>query len=92
MLFQIACTSIYLVLAIWYYCGMRSYQDAAIPIQKFILGTIVLGLLMHALKSVDFVYWNQIGMRSEVLMYIGKFTFRCEKLHAMLAYNLNDPV
>ena len=74
MLFLCACSGIYLVLAIWYFCGMRSYQDSAIPIQKFILGSIVLGFLMHVLKSVDFVLWNQTGLRSEVLMYVGKFT------------------
>ena len=72
MFFMFATSAIYLVLGIWYFCGMRSYQDAAIPIQKYILGAIIIGFLAYFLKSIDFLYWNITGVRSNVVMYFGK--------------------
>jgi len=71
MFFLGATSAIYLVIMVWYICGMERYQDAAIPIQKYILGTIILGFLAHFFKSIDFLAWNMMGTRSNVVMYIG---------------------
>jgi len=48
-----AATAIFLVLGLWYYCGMRMFQEAAIPIQKFILASIILGFLGTAFLAID---------------------------------------
>lgn len=72
MFFLGATSAIYLVMMVWYYYGMKSYQDAAIPIQKYILATIFIGFLAHSFKSIDFLYWNIKGTRSNAVMYIGK--------------------
>lgn len=72
MLFYGALTGFYLVLAVWYYCGMRMYQDAAIPIQKYILATIVIGFLEVMFRTADFAIWNNEGLRSSGIMYTGQ--------------------
>ena len=72
MIFMGATSAVYLVLAVWYFWGMRSYQEAAIPIQKFILATTIIGFLAHCFKAADFLAWNMTGLRSDVVMYIGK--------------------
>jgi len=70
MFFFGAATAIYLVLMLWYYYGMKMFQQGAVPIQKYILGTIVLGFLATAFQGVDLLYWNIEGTRSDVVMYI----------------------
>lgn len=72
MFFFGAATAIYLVLMLWYYYGMKMFQEGAVPIQKYILGTIVLGFLATAFQGVDLLFWNIEGTRSDVVMYIGK--------------------
>jgi Lung seven transmembrane receptor len=72
MLFYGALTVFYFVLAVWYYCGMRIYQDAAIPIQKYILATMILGFLEVLFRTTDFVIWNEQGLRSGGVMYTGQ--------------------
>lgn len=72
MFFYGATTAIYLVLGLWYYSGMRMFQEAAIPIQKYFLGTIVLGFLATAFQGINLLYWNMVGFRSPVVMWIGK--------------------
>eukprot|EP00531_Pseudo-nitzschia_arenysensis_P006341 CAMPEP_0116144828 /NCGR_PEP_ID=MMETSP0329-20121206/16235_1 /TAXON_ID=697910 /ORGANISM="Pseudo-nitzschia arenysensis, Strain B593" /LENGTH=808 /DNA_ID=CAMNT_0003640327 /DNA_START=108 /DNA_END=2534 /DNA_ORIENTATION=- len=71
MLFLDAMSAVYLVLGVWYFYGMKTYQDGAIPIQRYILATIILGFLAHSFKSIDFVYWNIEGTRSNYVMYTG---------------------
>lgn len=73
MFFYVALTIVYLILVLWYYCGMKMYQDAAIPIQKFILATIMLGLLEFFFRSLDLGTWNMDGLRSTVFVWIGTF-------------------
>ena len=68
-----AATAIFLVLGLWYYIGMRMFQEAAIPIQKYILASIILGFLGTAFFAIDLLFWNINGTRSVVVMYIGKF-------------------
>ncbi len=74
MFFYSALTIVYLILVLWYYCGMRMYQDAAIPIQKFILTTIVLGLLEFFFRSLDLGTWNVDGLRSKFIVWLGTST------------------
>jgi hypothetical protein len=69
MFFYGILTAIYVALALWYYCGMKIFQDAAIPIQKYILATIIIGLLEVLFRTTDFVLWNYEGMRSDGIMY-----------------------
>ncbi|KAG7361464.1 seven transmembrane receptor [Nitzschia inconspicua] len=69
MLFYGALTAFYFFLALWYYCGMRIYQDTAIPIQKYILATMVVGFLEVLFRTADFASWNSNGLRSDVVMY-----------------------
>ena len=72
MLFYGALTAFYFVLALWYYFGMRIYQDAAIPIQKYILATMIVGFLEVLCRTTDFVIWNEQGLRSNGVMYTGQ--------------------
>ena len=64
---------IYLVLFIGYGCGMRAYQDSAIPIQRYIIGTIGLGLIETFFLTVDLVVLNQSGSQSMFVVYAGKY-------------------
>jgi hypothetical protein len=65
MFFYVALTLVYLLLVLWYYCGMRMFQDAAIPIQKFILATIILGTFELFFRSLDLGLWNLDGLRND---------------------------
>jgi len=65
-----ASTAIFFVLGLWYHCGMRMFQEAAIPIQKYILSSIILGFLGTAFLAIDLLFWNITGTRSPVVMYI----------------------
>jgi len=69
MLYYGAMTAVYLVIALWYYCGMKTFQEGAIPIQKYILGTIVLGFLATAFQGIDLLTWNITGTRNPPVMY-----------------------
>jgi hypothetical protein len=72
MFFYAILTAIYFVLVLWYWCGMKMYQDAAIPIQKFIITTMILGLLELTLRTLDLRLWNLKGVRSDGLVYACK--------------------
>jgi len=63
-------TAVYFILGLWYYCGMKFFQEAAIPIQKYFLGTIILGFLATAFEGINLFLWNIHGMRSPAVMYI----------------------
>ena len=70
---------VYLVLFIGYGCGMRIYQDSAIPIQRYIIGTIGLGLIESFFLTVDLIIFNQAGVQSDFVVYAGKYR-RSDKL------------
>ena len=72
MFFYAALTAIYFVLGLWYYCGMKMFQENAIPIQKFILATIILGFLETSFGGMNLFIWNVTGLRSAFVMYTGK--------------------
>jgi Lung seven transmembrane receptor len=89
MLFYGALTVFYFFLVVWYYCGMRVYQDASIPIQKYILGTMLLGLFEVLLRTTDLVIWNDNGLRNNGVMYTGQ-SFLSEVFLPVLCTNLNS--
>lgn len=68
---------VYLVLVIFYGCGMRIFQDSAIPIQKYILITMILGLLELFFRAIDLFVWNERGVRSDLAIFPGKCFFVC---------------
>lgn len=64
---------VYLFLVIMYWCGMKMYQDSSIPIQQYILTTLVLGFLESFLLTMDLYVLNDRGNRLEVVVYAGEF-------------------
>ena len=84
-------TAVYLILGLWYYCGMKLFQEAAIPIQKYFMGTIILGSLATAFKGIDLFLWNIYGMRSPVVMYIGKSATSVNSACLKSSYNVVIP-
>jgi hypothetical protein len=72
MLFYVALTFFYFLLALSYGCGMKIYQEAAIPIQKYIAATIVLGLFELTFRALDLGIWNAVGYRQEYVAYACK--------------------
>eukprot|EP00980_Cylindrotheca_fusiformis_P023809 scaffold11032_cov122-Cylindrotheca_fusiformis.AAC.10 len=70
MLFYSAITAIYFVLIVFYYCGMRMFQDSAIPIQRYIFATMILGFFELLARASDLGFWNLNGTRSLGIVYI----------------------
>mmetsp|Transcript_23423 Transcript_23423/g.26104 ORF Transcript_23423/g.26104 Transcript_23423/m.26104 type:complete len:810 (+) Transcript_23423:83-2512(+) len=69
MFFYAGLAAIYFVVMLWYYFGMKMYQEAAIPIQKYILATMVLGFLEISFLGIDLFIWNITGLRSPGVAY-----------------------
>jgi hypothetical protein len=72
MLFYAALALFYVLLVLWYYCGMRMFQDAAIPIQTFILATMILETFELFFRSLDLGLWNLDGLRNDGVVYACK--------------------
>jgi hypothetical protein len=62
---------LYAVLFTWYACSMNRYRDAIIPIQKWVLATIGIGLLEVFFKAGDLWVWNVDGDRFWFSLYTG---------------------
>jgi hypothetical protein len=73
MFFYAGLAAIYFVVTLWYHCGMRMYQEAAIPIQKYILATMVVGFLEVSSLGIDLYIWNVNGHRYPAVAYTGEF-------------------
>lgn len=73
MYFYTVLLVIYVLLLVWYLCLMRINRDARIPIEKWILLTIVMGTLELAFRTADYFDWNVDGVRSEWLTFAGIF-------------------
>lgn len=71
MYFFSALTALYLVLAVWYGIKMSIHRDEVIPIQKWMVGTILIGLLEVFFKSGDLWVWNVDGYRFWFSLYTG---------------------
>eukprot|EP00934_Nitzschia_sp_Nitz4_P000170 Nitzschia sp. Nitz4//scaffold3_size479765//319252//321261//NITZ4_000131-RA/size479765-augustus-gene-1.611-mRNA-1//-1//CDS//3329550851//170//frame0 len=71
MLCFLVLSGVYFLLALWYWCGMRMYQEASIPIQRYILATVVIGFLELFCRSLDLIVWNTDGVRANSLIWMG---------------------
>ena len=61
----------YTILFVFYMCKMSVYLDAIIPIQKWVLATIAIGLLEVFFKAGDLWVWNVDGDRFWFSLYTG---------------------
>lgn len=61
----------YLILFAWYGLRMKIHRDAQIPIQKWVLATIGVGLLEVFFKAGDLWVWNEDGERFWFSLYTG---------------------
>ena len=59
-------------LLFWYGKNMKQYKDSTIGIQKWILGTVGLGLLETFFAVTDYAQWNRTGHRSTFIMLLCK--------------------
>ena len=82
--FYFALLGVYVLLFVWFVCLMQRNAASRIPIEKWILLTIVMGLCEILLRTLDYISWNQDGNRplgltySSILMGVFKDGFsRC---------------
>eukprot|EP00980_Cylindrotheca_fusiformis_P013777 scaffold3556_cov190-Cylindrotheca_fusiformis.AAC.12 len=62
---------LYFCILLWYGITMKMYEDASIPIQTWIFGTIALGCLELFFRTGDYFVWNEDGSRFYLAFYIG---------------------
>lgn len=74
--FVIFLTVCYVGLMVWYGYSMRKYKESTIGIQKWILCTVILGVLETSIESIDYMQWNNSGVRSNGTMYTCKMMTR----------------
>eukprot|EP00536_Pseudo-nitzschia_multiseries_P009783 jgi/Psemu1/297355/fgenesh1_pm.283_\ len=55
----------------WYGVAMKMFEDASIPIQSWIFGTICMGTLEVFFRAGDLFVWNEDGSRFWVAYYVG---------------------
>ena len=73
MYFFAILAAVYLVFSILYGLGMVIFRDKLIPIQSYILASMLMGLGELMFKFLDYYTWNQNGDRTWRLLYAGKF-------------------
>lgn len=61
----------YLGILLWYGITMKMFEDANIPIQSWIFGTICVGTLEVFFRSGDLFVWNEDGRRFWIAYYVG---------------------
>jgi len=71
MYFFSALTIFYAILLAWYGLKMSIHRDEIIPIQKWVLGTVGIGLLEVFFKGGDLWVWNIDGERFWFSLYTG---------------------
>mmetsp|Transcript_24166 Transcript_24166/g.50613 ORF Transcript_24166/g.50613 Transcript_24166/m.50613 type:complete len:325 (+) Transcript_24166:402-1376(+) len=71
MYFFSALTIFYAILLAWYGLKMSIYRDEIIPIQKWVLTTVGIGLLEVFFKGGDLWVWNIDGERFWFSLYTG---------------------
>jgi len=69
--FFVGLSIVYFILVIWYGISMKCNEESVIPIQKWILVTIIIGLVEVFFKGGDFFIWNEDGYRVWFAMYTG---------------------
>jgi len=62
---------VYFAILLWYGVTMKMFEDANIPIQSWIFGTICMGTLEVFFRSGDLFVWNEDGSRFWVAYYVG---------------------
>lgn len=62
---------VYFVILVWYGITMKMFEDANIPIQTWIFGTISMGFLEVFFRTGDLFVWNEDGTRFWIAYYIG---------------------
>jgi hypothetical protein len=62
---------IYLALLLFFGISMQVYKESRIAIEKWIFLTIALGLGALSFRTADYVYWNIVGHRPMLLVYLG---------------------
>jgi hypothetical protein len=50
---------------------MRKYAESRIPIEKWIIGTIFIGLVELCLRTADYVLWNETGYQNLAVAVAG---------------------
>ena len=73
--FLMVLTVVYMTVAIWYGYKMKVHEQSKVEIQKWVLGTICLGLVENIFKCVDYDIWNLTGIRTGLPMYACKYGF-----------------
>jgi hypothetical protein len=73
MYFYLGLTMLYFILLLWYGISMRLNEASRIPIEKWFLLTIVLGLVEMFFRTGDYMIWNEDGYRQDLAMYAGIF-------------------
>ena len=71
MYFFYAMVICYLLLFAWYGCKMRVHSEEQIPIHKWVIATIGIGLLEVFFKAGDLWVWNVDGERFWLTLYTG---------------------
>lgn len=71
MYFYTALTVVYFLLFLWYFCLMQKHASSRIPIEKWILATIALGLAELIFCTADYYDWNSDGVRHSGVTYLG---------------------
>lgn len=69
--FFIALACLYFAILCWYGWKMHVLSDFTIPIQKWILVTLLIGFIEVFFKVGDYWIWNEDGVRHNLAMYIG---------------------
>lgn len=64
---------VYFGLMLWYGITMKMYEDANIPIQGWIFGTIAMGCLELFFRAGDLFVWNEEGNRFWPAFYFSKY-------------------
>ncbi|CAB9523505.1 Transmembrane protein [Seminavis robusta] len=73
MYFYIIVTLIYFGLMAAFALSMNAYAASRIPLEKWILGTIIMGLLETFFRTGSFFVWNEDGTNLMIAVYIGVF-------------------
>jgi hypothetical protein len=74
MYFYIFLVIVYFGLLLWYGISMKLNEASRIPIEKWILTTIVLGLVEHFFRTSDYMIWNADGYRQDLVTHMAIFT------------------
>lgn len=65
---------VYFIMLLWYGITMKIYEDANIPIQTWIFGTIAMGCLELFFRTGDLFVWNEDGTRFWIAYYVGEYS------------------